>query len=176
MEGVLPLAVSADVRQVGSPLTRTTTQSSSFKGSPLCAGSFEVIWSVFEFGDPSLSSMVLDNGEELGMQDHVGKGNLDPIIVPTGLHSDLVLSQEGAILRDGECRDVALCLVDEIGRDGEDNIISPLGAYLPISVGEPGHTNWVVQCVKVIYPIVGISWEGHKLQVLALLTFLEEER
>jgi hypothetical protein len=34
----------------------------------------------------------------------------------------------------------------------------------------------VVQCANEIYPIVGISFVGRKLQLLALLTFLEGER
>jgi hypothetical protein len=43
-------------------------------------------------------------------------------------------------------------------------------------MGESGHSDWVIQCAKHIYPIVEISYVGHKLQLLALLTFLEEER
>jgi hypothetical protein len=34
----------------------------------------------------------------------------------------------------------------------------------------------IFQCANEIYLIVGISFVGHKLQLLALLTFLEEER
>jgi hypothetical protein len=33
----------------------------------------------------------------------------------------------------------------------------------------------LLQCASEIYPIVGISYVGHKLQLLALLTFLEGE-
>jgi hypothetical protein len=39
-----------------------------------------------------------------------------------------------------------------------------------------GYSDWVTQCASEIYPIVGISYVGHKLQLLALLTFLEERR
>jgi hypothetical protein len=46
----------------------------------------------------------------------------------------------------------------------------------PTSKGLSGYSNWVIQCANEIYPIVGISYVGHKLQLLALLTFLEEER
>jgi len=51
----------------------------------------------------------------------------------------------------------------------------PLNAYSPISGGLSGYSDWVIQCANEIYPIVGISYMGHKLQLLALLTFLEEE-
>ena len=34
----------------------------------------------------------------------------------------------------------------------------------------------MVQCANEIYPIVGISFVGHKLQLLALLMFIKEER
>jgi hypothetical protein len=37
------------------------------------------------------------------------------------------------------------------------------------------HLLRVMQCANEIYPIVGISYVGHKLQLLALLTFLEEK-
>ena len=52
----------------------------------------------------------------------------------------------------------------------------PLNSYMPSSGGESDYSDWVVQCAKEIYPIVGISFVGHKLQLLALLSFLEGER
>jgi hypothetical protein len=52
---------------------------------------------------------------------------------------------------------------------------SPLNTYAPPSGGMPGYLDWVIQCANEIYPIVGILFVGHKLQLLALLTFLEEE-
>jgi hypothetical protein len=36
--------------------------------------------------------------------------------------------------------------------------------------------DWVAHCASEIYPIVGISYVGHKLQLFALLTFLDEDR
>jgi hypothetical protein len=52
---------------------------------------------------------------------------------------------------------------------------SPLNTYIPTSRGKSGYSDWVIQCANEIYPIVGISYVGHKLQLLGLLTFLEEE-
>ncbi|KAE8038388.1 hypothetical protein FH972_010907 [Carpinus fangiana] len=58
------------------------------------------------------------------------------------------------------------------------NLVShaPLNSYVPSSGGGSGYSDLVVQCANEIYPIVGISFVGHKLQLLALLTFLEGER
>lgn len=42
--------------------------------------------------------------------------------------------------------------------------------------GEVGDFRYVVQCVKDIYPILGISWRGNEKKLLDLLTVLEEER
>ncbi len=53
-------------------------------------------------------------------------------------------------------------LGDEIDKDGEGDLFSPLGTYSPCSVGKSGRFDWVVRCAKAIYPIVGISCEGHK--------------
>jgi hypothetical protein len=39
-----------------------------------------------------------------------------------------------------------------------------------------GYLDWVTHCASEIYPIIGISYVGHKLQLLALLTFLDEDR
>jgi hypothetical protein len=68
-----------------------------------------------------------------------------------------------------------LCVTVE--REGEAGIgrMPPLNAYSPISRGLSGYFDWVIQCANEIYPIVGVSYMGHKLQLLALLTFLEEE-
>jgi hypothetical protein len=79
-------------------------------------------------------------------------------------------------LRLGDEVDREVCLEVESDRDGEGVLLSHLGSYSPCLVGEPGHFDWVVQCAKAICPIVGISCEGHHDQLLALLTFLEEER
>lgn len=81
------------------------------------------------------------------------------------------MSRKGDQLPVEEGRAGALCI-----GDGEGDLLSPLGTYSPCSVGELGHSNWVVECAKAIYPTVEISCEGHKYQMFALLTFLEEER
>jgi hypothetical protein len=54
--------------------------------------------------------------------------------------------------------------------------LAPLNAYDPFARNEAGYSDWVTECASEIYPIVGISYVGHKLQLLALLTFLEKER
>jgi hypothetical protein len=90
--------------------------------------------------------------------------------------SDLVVFQEGdqpiEVAESGE----DLC--DAAEMEGETGMgrVPPLNTYSPISGGLSGYSNWVIQCANEIYPIVGISYVGHKLQLLALLTFLEEER
>ena len=61
--------------------------------------------------------------------------------------------------------------VEDLGSDSH----APLNAYDPKSGKEVGYSDWVTQCASEIYPIVGISYVGHKLQLLALLTFLEGE-
>jgi hypothetical protein len=52
---------------------------------------------------------------------------------------------------------------------------APLNSYTPSSGGVSGYLDWVTQSASEIYPIVGILYVGHKLQLLALLTFLEGE-
>ena len=61
------------------------------------------------------------------------------------------------------------------GREEEFGRHIPLKAYDSNSGQEAGYSDWVIQCASEIYPIVGISHVGHKLQLLALLTFLEGE-
>jgi len=62
--------------------------------------------------------------------------------------------------------------------EGEAGIgrVPPLNTYSPTLGGLSEYSDWVIQCANEIYPIVGILYVGHKLQLLALLTFLEEER
>jgi len=69
-------------------------------------------------------------------------------------------------------------LCDMAKMEGEASMgrVPPLNTYSPISGGLSGYFDWVIQCANEIYPIVGISYVGHKQQLLALLTFLEEER
>ena len=62
--------------------------------------------------------------------------------------------------------------VGELGVDRQ----APLNSYDPSSGGGSGYSDWATQCASEIYPIVAISYVGHKLQLLALLTFLEGER
>jgi hypothetical protein len=52
---------------------------------------------------------------------------------------------------------------------------SPLNAY-SLDLGGLGYSDWVMQSANEIYPIVGMTFVGHKLQLLAFLTCIEEER
>jgi hypothetical protein len=57
----------------------------------------------------------------------------------------------------------------------ERSFIRPLCTYPPIALGDSSYSYWVLQCVKEIYPIVGISYAGHEEPFFALLTVIEEE-
>jgi hypothetical protein len=46
---------------------------------------------------------------------------------------------------------------------GDVNGPSHLNSYDPNAGGVPGYSEWVVQRTNEIYPIVGISFMGHKL-------------
>jgi hypothetical protein len=69
-----------------------------------------------------------------------------------------------------------LTVAEEVGGAADLGTLPPLYSYSPTSWGFLGYFDWVIQCANEIYPIVGISFDGHKLQLLALLTFLEGER
>jgi len=62
-------------------------------------------------------------------------------------------------------------------KEGEraEDVGSPLNAYSP-ALGGLGYSEWVMQSANEIYPIVGMTFVGHKLQLLAFLTCIEEER
>jgi hypothetical protein len=59
--------------------------------------------------------------------------------------------------------------------EGAEEVGTPLNAYSPSS-GGLGHSDLVIQYANAIYPILGMSFAGHNLQLLAVLTCLEEER
>jgi hypothetical protein len=61
-------------------------------------------------------------------------------------------------------------------RPVELDVTAPICSVPHSFKSESGYSNWVVRCAMEIAPIVGISCEDHQLQLLALLTFLEEER
>jgi hypothetical protein len=84
-----------------------------------------------------------------------------------GSRKELSIAEEGA---------GALTVAEEVGGAADLGTLPPLYSYSPTSGGFSGYSDWVIQCANEIYPIVGISFEGHKLQLLALLTFLEGER
>jgi len=94
---------------------------------------------------------------------------------PSGC-SDLVVFQEGdqsiVVAESGK----VLCDVAEMEVEASMGRVSPLNTYSPSAGDLSGYSDWVIQCANEIYPIVGISYVNHKLQLLALLTFLEEER
>jgi hypothetical protein len=59
--------------------------------------------------------------------------------------------------------------------DAGTSRVPPLNAYSPVSEGE-GYSDWVLQHANDIYPIVGMTYMGHKLQLLAWLTCIEGDR
>jgi hypothetical protein len=69
-----------------------------------------------------------------------------------------------------------LCVTTEMEGEAGIGRLPPLNTYSPTSGDLSGYSEWIIQCANEIYPIVGISYVGHELQLLALLTFLEEER
>jgi len=89
--------------------------------------------------------------------------------LPLGISSDLDVPHEGV-------QHGASCLAVELDGEFSKGRSSSLNTYSPNLVGESGHSDWVIQCAKQIYLIVGISYVSNKLQLLALLIFLEEER
>jgi hypothetical protein len=66
-------------------------------------------------------------------------------------------------------------LVEFMEGEGADDVGSPINAYSP-ALGGLGYSEWVMQSANEIYPIVGMTFVGHKLQLLAFLTCIEEER
>jgi hypothetical protein len=66
-------------------------------------------------------------------------------------------------------------LVEFMEGEGADDVGSPINAYSP-AWGGLGYSEWVMQSANEIYPIVGMTFVGHKLQLLAFLTCIEEER
>jgi len=58
---------------------------------------------------------------------------------------------------------------------GAGDVGSPINAY-SLDLGGLGYSDWVMQSANEIYPIVGMTFVGHKLQLLAFLTCIEEER
>jgi len=76
--------------------------------------------------------------------------------------SEVVVFQEGdrpfEVAGSGE----ATCGFTEM--EGDVGRVSPLNSYSTNSRVFPGYSDSVIQCANAIYPIVGISYEGHKLQ------------
>jgi hypothetical protein len=66
--------------------------------------------------------------------------------------------------------------VDVMKREARLGTVSPLNTYSNSEGDLSGYSDWVIQRANAIYPILGISFEGHKLQLLDFLSFIEEER
>jgi hypothetical protein len=65
--------------------------------------------------------------------------------------------------------------VEEVVGEADIGRLPPLNTCSPPLGGLSRYSDWVIQCANEIYIIMGILYMGHKLQLLALLTFLEEE-
>jgi len=104
-------------------------------------------------------------------KDGVGNSNSQP----TGC-SDLVVFQEGdqpkAVADSGK----VLCDVDVGEREDRVRSVSPLNSYTNSEGDLSGYSDWVIRRANEIYPILGISFEGHKLQLLDFLSFIEADR
>jgi hypothetical protein len=66
--------------------------------------------------------------------------------------------------------------VDVVEREGSVGSVSPLNTYANSKGDLSGYSDWVIQRANEIDPILGISFEGHKLQLLDFLSFIEEDR
>jgi hypothetical protein len=90
--------------------------------------------------------------------------------------SDLVVFQEGdqpnAVADSGK----VFWGVDVVEREGSVGSVSPLNTYANSEGDLSGYSDWVIHRANEIYPILGISFEGHKLQLLDFLSFIEEDR
>jgi hypothetical protein len=69
-----------------------------------------------------------------------------------------------------------LCDVDVGEREGRVGSVSPLNSYTNLDGDLSCYSDWVIQRANEIYPILGISFKGHKLQLLDFLSFLEVDR
>jgi hypothetical protein len=92
---------------------------------------------------------------------------------PSGC-SEVVVFQEGDRPSEVAGSGEEVCGLEEM--KGDAGRVSPLNSYSTNSGVFSCYSNWVIQCANAIYPIVGVSYEGHKLQFLALLTHIEAER
>jgi hypothetical protein len=104
-------------------------------------------------------------------KDGVGKSNSQP----TGC-SDLVVFQEGDQHKTVADSGKVLWEVDVVEREGRMGAVSPLNTYTNSEVDLSGYPDWVIQRANEICPILGISFEGHNLQLLDFLSFIEADR
>jgi hypothetical protein len=106
--------------------------------------------------------------QSLQERDIAGNSNSQP----SGC-SEVVVFQEGdrpiEVAGSGE----AVCGLAEM--KGDAGRVSPLNSYSTNLGDFSGYSDCVIQS-NAIYLIVGVSYEGHKLQFLALLTHIEAER
>jgi len=66
--------------------------------------------------------------------------------------------------------------VDVVEREGRVGAVSSLNTYTNSEGDLSGYSDWVIQRANEICPILGISFEGHKLQLLDFLSFIEADR
>lgn len=84
-------------------------------------------------------------------------------------------------LRVGLVGEASVCHIPGLGGlvackegGGAVDVGLPLNAYSP-DLGGMGYSDWVMQSANEIYPIIGMTYVGHKLQLLAFLSCIEEE-
>jgi len=104
-------------------------------------------------------------------KDGVGKSNNQA----TGC-SDLIEFQEGDQHKTAADSGKVLREMDVVESEGRVGAVSPLNTYTNAKGDLSGYSDWVIQRANEICPILGISFEGHKLQLLDFLSFIEADR
>jgi hypothetical protein len=118
-----------------------------------------------------LSLKPIQNYLVMQAKEGVGKANSQP----TGC-SNLVMFQEGDQHKTVVDSGKVPWDVDVVEREGRVGVVSPLNTYTNSEGDLSGYSDWVIQRANEICPILGISFEGHKLQLLDFLSFIEADR
>jgi len=90
--------------------------------------------------------------------------------------SDLVVFQEGDQPNEAADSGKVFWDVDVVEREGSVGSVSTLNTYANSEGVLSSYSDWAIQRANEIYPILGISFEGHNLQLLDFLSFIEEDR
>jgi hypothetical protein len=104
-----------------------------------------------------LLSKVPDSLSCLGRQGGHGEGALSSLLFQCSVqYSDLAEFDKGEQQKGGKRKSGAVCILDGLVGESREALYPPLCTYSSTVVGKPGYSDWVVQCAKEIYPIVGM--------------------